>query len=277
MRRFYQTLKNEYDEIWIKLRKRNKFCELIKSRKENRKLYHKIILKYTKYIKNPVVVELGCGTAVDINLIKIANKNISAYASDISLQSIKIGEQISNELNTKITYFSGDTLELPIRNNKVDIIFSQGLVEHFENPVAVIKEQIRSLRINGFLIINVPQKFTGYTLMKKKEIRNGKWNLGWESQFSYADLKEIGDKLKLKVLDVAGYQYWKSWQEPTFVLRDLYDKFHRRNPYNNYRFFNILRNWYECLWKQLEKKWGFYFLQNIIIVFQKKKNEDITC
>ena len=79
----------------------------------------------------------------------------------------------------------------------------------------------------------------------------------------------MGENLKLMEVDVAGYQYWKSWKEPVFVMKDLVDKVFRRLPLNNIRLFKKTKLKYNAIWEKLEKKWGHYFLQNIVIVFQK--------
>jgi hypothetical protein len=101
-------------------------------------------------------------------------------------------------------------------------------------------------------------------------MKKDKWELGWETEFSYGDLKKIGRKLGLIEKQIIGYQYWKSWKEPIFVLKDLYDKLNRRNPLKNIQPFPILKRIYDSIWEELEEKWGHYFLQNIVIVFEKR-------
>jgi hypothetical protein len=100
-------------------------------------------------------------------------------------------------------------------------------------------------------------------------MRNGKWQLGWEREFSYADLRKLGQRLGLVEKKVFGYQYFKSWWDLAFVFRDLYNKFDRRNSFRNYAPFPLLKKLYDTLWVRLEKKWGHYFMQNIVIVFEK--------
>ena len=263
-------IKNEYDKIWREFWNLNNYEDIRKDRETDRKLYYDTILKYSARCKRPRVMELGCGTGIDINLMKKRNKSIECYASDISVKSIEVGQKITEELGHKIDYFVTDTLNLSFKDEQFDVIYSQGLIEHFENPIDPIKEQLRVLRDGGYLIINVPQKFTGYTFMKKRKMIAGKWHLGWEIEFSYRDLKEIGSLLNIVQKERFGYQYWRSWQEPAFVLRDLYDKLHRRNPFNNLWFFGKLKILYDSFWIWLERTYGHYFLKNIVIVFQKE-------
>ena len=266
-----EKLKKDYDRIWLYHLEKDDYTELTERRRIDRKIYYTIIEKYISHFANPTVLELGCGTGIDINFITERNKFIKPFASDISGKSIQVALKVCADFRNHIRLFVADTLHLPLKDQTVHIVFSQGLIEHFKDPLAVIREQMRVLKEGGILIVNVPQKYTGYTLMKKKQMRMGKWQLGWETEFSSQDLKKIGKILGLTRKEVRGYQYWKSWKEPSFVLRDLYDKFHRRNPLKNYYPFPTLGKGCEILWERIEERLGHYFLQNIVIIFQKER------
>lgn len=263
------ALKNSYNIIWKNFNDRVDYKTLIEDRKTTRKAYYDLIKRVIKSFTNPIVLELGCGTGIDINNIFESNCNIRPFASDILPQSVRLARQISQGLNNYIKLFVGDTLTLPIRDNQFDIVFSQGLVEHFKNPLTVIKEQARVLKERGCLIINVPQKYTGYTLMKKKKMKHKQWDLGWEAEFSYRDLIELGNQLGLSEVGVCGYQYWKSWKEPAFVIKDLVDKFFRRISLEKIKPLSNFQQSYTALIKKIEIEWGHYFLQNIVVVFKK--------
>jgi len=262
-------LKKNYNIIWKNFSNRNEYKSLIEDRKTTRKVYYNLISRVFQSFAEPIVLELGSGTGIDINNIYESNRNIRPFASDILLRSVSIGCQISKSLSNHINFFVGDTLILPIRDDQFDVVFSQGLIEHFKNPLAVIKEQARVLRKDGYLIINVPQKYTGYTLMKRKKINCNHWDLGWESEFSYNDLISLGNRAGLSKVSVYGYQYWKSWKEPAFVIKDLFDKFYRRIPLERINLLANFRKGYNALIRKIERKWGHYFLQNIVVVFKK--------
>lgn len=263
------ALNKSYDKIWKNFTGKDDYKALIKDRKKNRKVYYDFLKRVFKNFTNPTVLELGCGTGIDINNAYESNNNIKPFASDILPQSVIIGRQVSHRLNNHIKFFVGDTLTLPIRDNQLDIVFSQGLIEHFETPLTVIKEQARVLKRGGYLIINVPQKYTGYTLMKRKKMKHNQWYLGWETEFSYKDLKELTNRLGLSEVGICGYQYWKSWKEPAFVIKDLIDKIFRRIPLEKFKLFANIQQTYNALIKKIESKWGHFFLQNIVVVLKK--------
>ena len=199
-----KKLKKDYDRIWLYHLEKDDHTELIKARGIDRKVYYDIIQKYISHFVNPKVLELGCGTGIDINFITERNKFIKAFASDISGKSIQVALKVCDDFRNDIRLFVADTLHLPLKDEMVHIVFSQGLVEHFKDPLAVIGEQMRVLKEGGILIVNVPQKYTGYTLMKKKQMRMGKWQLGWETEFSSHELMKIGEILGLTRKDVRG-------------------------------------------------------------------------
>ncbi|MDF1593545.1 MAG: class I SAM-dependent methyltransferase [Desulfobacterales bacterium] len=271
-----RKLTSEYDRIWLDHLARDDSDETVLNRMADRKEYYDIIQKYISRTEAPMVMEIGCGTGIDINLIKKRNRTITAVGSDISEKSIQVALKICRDFGNLMVLFVGDTLMLPLKSETVDILFSQGLVEHFKDPEAVIAEQVRVLRNGGILIVNVPQKYTGYTVMKKRLMREGKWALGWEKEFSYRDLKQIGNNLGLIEKNVFGSQYWKSWGEPAFVLRDLLNKIRRRTPLRVFPPFQTMAGLYNALWGKLETRWGHYFLKNIVIVFQKGTDENFA-
>ena len=260
---------NSYNKVWKDCADRKDFNFVIDTRKTRRKAYYDVISQAIDRVNSPTVLELGCGTGIDINNIHKDHSSIKPFASDILPQSLRIGRRVSRLTDCHVNFFVADTLNLPIKSNHVDIVFSQGLIEHFKDPLKVIQEQARVIKKGGYLIINVPQKFTGYTMMKRKKMSRNDWDLGWETEFSYKDLVNYGNQLELAETGVCGYQYWKSWKEPAFIVKDLVDKVFRRLPPSLAQRISMVPQIYNTLITRVEKKWGHYFLQNIVIIFKK--------
>lgn len=59
----------------------------------------------------------------------------------------------AHKLNAR--FITGDALSLPLADESFDVVFSYGLLEHFENPQQVIGEQVRVLKPDGVLIAYV--------------------------------------------------------------------------------------------------------------------------
>jgi SAM-dependent methyltransferase len=260
---------HDYERIWEETLQAENYQRLAEERLQSRSEFYQELRQILASLRSPSILEVGCGTSIDLNMLGVSVKGSRCFGTDLSLNSIAVSRNVAETFQNRTMYFVADTHYLPVKSGSFDLIYSQGLMEHFKDPLPAALEQARVLKKGGALIINVPQRYTGYTLMKWRMLRNGKWKLGWETEFSYRDLKRLGERLNLKEIKIFGYQYWKSWKEPIFVLRDLYDKLHRRNPLRDSRFFSTLRAGYESLWKRIENRWGHYFLQNIVIVFEK--------
>ncbi|MEK6710849.1 MAG: hypothetical protein AABZ64_09750, partial [Nitrospinota bacterium] len=63
--------------------------------------------------------------------------------------------------------------------------------------------------------------------------------------------------------------YWRSWFEPAWVLRDLYRKAPRRNPWGGRAPFPALHRAWERLWEGIEGRFGHLFCKNVIVCFRK--------
>lgn len=266
---FQKSLSKDYKKIWSTFFDKHTIDGILKNRVSDRRRYIEILRKCIPCNRVPIVLEVGCGAGTDVNILKFCCSQITALATDIVFESTVSARTLSCRFDQHVNVFVSDTMCLPLRDQCADLVFSQGLVEHFPAPDLLLMEQSRVLRKGGFLIVNVPQKYTGYTIMKRRQMAKGNWHLGWEREFSAEDLRVLSRDLQLRERAVLGYQYWQSWGEPAFIFRDLYNKFHRRNPLADRQVFRFLRANYEAIWQRLEEKWGHLFMQNIVMAFEK--------
>lgn len=153
--------------------------------------------------KGKKILEVGAGSGSDA--IMLAKKGAVVTTLDFSSQSTKICRLLAKKEGTKIKAVTADCQKMPFSNNTFDLVFSVGLVEHFQDPIPVIDEQLRVLKPGGYLIVDVPQKFNLYTLVKKYRMANGSFPFGWETEYSYFDLQKIAKKLNVKVIKYFGH------------------------------------------------------------------------
>jgi ubiquinone/menaquinone biosynthesis C-methylase UbiE len=104
------------------------------------------------------VLEVGCGRG-----------SMSAYFSengfrctllDSSTSVIKIASEIFSIQGLKGKFCVGDAMALPFPDDSFDVVFSIGLLEHFENINIPIEEQIRVLLPGGLFLGYVVPKYT---------------------------------------------------------------------------------------------------------------------
>lgn len=93
------------------------------------------------------VLEVGCGRG-----------SLSAYFADagwectlldLSANAIELAEVAFAKTGFTAQFDVGDCLSLPYGDNEYDVVFSIGLLEHFENISAVLVEQLRVLKPGG--------------------------------------------------------------------------------------------------------------------------------
>ena len=104
------------------------------------------------------VLEVGCGRG-----------SLSAYFSDagydcslldISAQAIKIAKEAFAQNQLDADFHVGDAENLQFDENSFDIVFSIGLLEHFEELDNVISEQIRILDQGGMWFGYIVPEYT---------------------------------------------------------------------------------------------------------------------
>lgn len=165
-------------------------------------------------LKGKTVVEVGAGTGRDaIALEKLGAKVIIL---DFSPQSLKLVKSQTEQSSQHILSLQADAFKSPLANNSVDLVFHQGLLEHFTHPLELLKENYRILKPGGYCLCDVPQTFHVYTLVKKILIALDKWFAGWETQFTPGQLEHIMKSAGFSV----EYRYG-DWMRPSFFYRTL--------------------------------------------------------
>ncbi len=169
-------------------------------------------LKITGFPSDALILEIGAGTGRDS--LPLAGMGATVYQLDYSYESLRL---IKQTMNTPGIYpVGGDTFYLPFRDNTFDIVFHQGLLEHFREVDAdrMLEEQTRVLKQGGLILIDVPQRYHPYTVLKHLFIALGKWFAGWERSFSYPELNRLLIRHNLKPVHRYG-----EWMAPSLVYR----------------------------------------------------------
>jgi SAM-dependent methyltransferase len=99
----------------------------------------------------------------------------------------------------------GDVFDSPFPDSSFDLVFSQGLIEHFKDPVPIFQAHVRLVKPGGWLVIRVPQKYNLFTFYKRWRMRRGNWPPGWETEYSIANLVALGRQHGLFFSHADGY------------------------------------------------------------------------
>jgi len=171
-------------------------------------------------LRGKKVLEVGAGTGRDsFNLVGLG---ADVYQLDYSENALRIIISIARKENIPVHPLCGDALALPFHNETFDIVFHQGLLEHFRQPDAsrLLKENVRVLKRGGLLLVDVPQRWHVYTVMKHILIAFNAWFAGWECEFSIGELRKIF--LTIGLIPVTAYG---EWMYPSLMYRSIREVF----------------------------------------------------
>lgn len=160
------------------------------------------------------VLEVGAGSGRDS--LEIARRGGRIVLVDYVMSSFEVIRRQSQAAGLPVHCVCADGTQMPFRERQFDLVFHQGLLEHFRDPSPLVAENYRVTRPGGHCLIDVPQRFHVYTVVKQVLILMGRWFAGWETQFSPGEL--------IAVMTAAGYRNPRvggDWMVPGFFYRSL--------------------------------------------------------
>jgi Methylase involved in ubiquinone/menaquinone biosynthesis len=165
-------------------------------------------------LKGKRILEVGAGTGRDsFGMVQVG---ASVVMIDYSMNSLRIIRDLATEEQINVYAVGGNAFALPFYDETFDIVFHQGLLEHFRKKEAelLIRENVRVLKKGGLLLVDVPQRYHIYTIMKHILIAMNKWFAGWEREFSIGELEGFLRSIGLQPV----YRYGE-WMYPSLFYR----------------------------------------------------------
>lgn len=149
--------------------------------------------------KNPKnILDVGSASGWFLHELKKKFANTDCTGIDVYKKAIDYGK----ERYSNIELLKGDAHKIPFKDASFEVIVCCEVLEHVENPEAVIKEMKRVLKKNGSIIIEID---TGNWLFKFvwffwTNLRKGVWRDSHVHSFSVKKLEKlfIDNDLKIK-------------------------------------------------------------------------------
>ena len=198
-------------------------------------------------LKEKKLLEVGAGMGGDS--IYFAKKGAKVTLLDFTTEALQLIKKNAQKANVSISTIEADARKIPCKDNTFDVIFHQGFLEHFKDPLHMLLEQKRVLKKGGILVIDVPQRYTTYTIKKHIQMHQKRWFAGWERQFSIKELEKLTEKAGMHVVGSYGWGYYGK----LYVIRHL-----------------NLGDWYETLWQKIESSRMKLYISWCIGVVAKK-------
>ena len=160
------------------------------------------------------VLEVGAGSGRDaLGLMRAGAVGVVLDYSPASLELVQAQAQAQG---LTVHLVRADALSMPFREGAFDVVFHQGLLEHFRDPMPLLRENVRVTCGGGRVVVDVPQTFHPYTLAKQLLIAFNAWFAGWETQFTPGQLEGLVAAAGLRVRRTYG-----EWMVPGLGYRML--------------------------------------------------------
>jgi SAM-dependent methyltransferase len=133
------------------------------------------------------VLEVGAGSGRDT--LTLARAGAVAVVLDYSPASLELVREQARAQGLTVHLVRADALAMPFRDGAFHVVFHQGLLEHFRDPMPLLRENARIAGHGGRVVVDVPQTVHLYTVMKKILIAFDAWFAGWETHFTPRELE----------------------------------------------------------------------------------------
>lgn len=143
----------------------------------------------TKKIKNITYLEIGCGPGFFLQ--KISPKCKLVIGIDFCPTALKIIKAMLDEKKIKnYLLIQADILQMPLKDNTVDLIYGGGVIEHFEDTQTCVNELYRVLKKNGVSFNTVPYLNIGSLTYRQV----------WGNIPNFPVLKQLAELIHIRLL-----------------------------------------------------------------------------
>lgn len=149
--------------------------------------------KIVPSFKGKTVLEGGSGTGrISLKISQLGGADVLLI--DISRKIVKYSRKVARHKGVPAEFIVASIFALPIKSECLDIVWSSGVLEHFDfaRQQSAILESMRCLNNLGKNIVIVPNKRAFvYNWLRILSMKLGKWPLGYEEPLSRKDMNKI--------------------------------------------------------------------------------------
>jgi len=211
--------------------------------------------------ENPILLDAGCGAAMSgLALFEPVLDRVRYLGVDVS-SAIDVAKKRFEERGLSAAFIQADLNQLPLPENSVDLIFSEGVLHHTDDTRAALAAVVRYLKQGGRILFYVYRlkgpirEFTDDFIRKKLQTMSP--SQGWEAVLPISKLGKALGELKIEIdvperielldipagrIDLQRFFYWnilKAFYRPEMTIDEMnhvnFDWFapknaHRQSP-----------------------------------------------
>jgi len=181
-----------------------------------------ILDKYAK--ENVEIIEVGCETGISSLIL---SEKFNKTLLDLNPDALELAKKLFKEFNQKANFVEADMFQMPFDDEKFDIVFNAGVIEHFKKKevIAALKEYKRILKKDGVMIIGFPNyRSIPYQSALLISTFLGRWP--FPKAYNYYDLKrEIKTAgLILEKREVLSKKSIYNWWNFSRTIKKIFEK-----------------------------------------------------
>ncbi len=163
-------------------------------------------------VKNSHILEVGAGTGRDG--FRLVDAGADLFLLDYADHSLAFMKKMAHEKMRSVHLIKADARALPFKSGCFDVVYHQGLLEHFKNPEILLRENHRVLLKGGLCLVDVPQKYHIYTVIKHILMAFHAWFAGWETEFTIRELSQLIQRVGFRI-----HLCYGDWMRPSLIYR----------------------------------------------------------
>jgi arsenite methyltransferase len=227
---------------------------------------------------NPVMLDAGCGASLSaLAMLDPVLDRVRYLGADVST-AVDIAKARFAERGHSAAFIQADLQQLPLADESVDLIFSEGVLHHTDDTRAALAAVTRHLKRGGRILFYVYRKKGPVREFTDDYIRDKMQRMspqeGWEAMMPLSKLgKALGDldiivdvPERIDLLDIPGGPinlqrlfYWhvfKAFYQPTMTLDEMnHINFDWYAPKNAHRHtIEEVRSWCKSLGLVIERE-----------------------
>ncbi|EKS35628.1 hypothetical protein HMPREF9696_01840 [Afipia clevelandensis ATCC 49720] len=193
--------------------------------------------------KHPIVLDAGCGAALSgLALFEPVLDRLRYVGVDVS-DAVDVAKQRFHERGLPGEFVQADLLQLPLAEQSVDLIFSEGVLHHTDDTRAALAAVVRHLKVGGRMLFYVYRRkgpireFTDDYIRERLQAMSPQ--NGWDAVMPLTKLGKVLGDLGLTVevpehiellgipagkIDIQRLFYWhvfKAFHQPQMTLEEM--------------------------------------------------------